>query len=148
MKAGGKTDHPSLSASFYHSDSGLLIEVEEDNDRIYPSTHSLSLALFPLCGIIHPHTSSPLSPLSIIPSTHQPGRVYLMTQAITFFLFFFSSLPPEPRVSRAEPEHVCVRLCFVFFLLLCVCVSCCVSVCVCVSMCVISSGLAALTWAR
>lgn len=105
--------------------------------------HILSLSLFPLCGIIHPHTSSPLFPLSIIPSTHQPGRVYLMTQAISFFVFF-SSLLPEPRVSRAEPEHVCVRLCF--FLLLCVCPVVCLYVCV--SMCVISSGLAALTWAR
>lgn len=53
--------------------------------------HILSLSLFPLCGIIHPHTSSPLFPLSIIPSTHQPGRVYLMTQAISFFCFFFLS---------------------------------------------------------
>lgn len=48
-----ETDHPSLSASFYHSNSRLLIEVEEDNDRIYSSTRlsfiftisSLSVAL-------------------------------------------------------------------------------------------------------
>lgn len=92
-----------------------------------------SLSLFPLCGIIHPHTSSPLFPLSIIPSTHKPGRVYLMTQAISFFCCccFFSSLLPEPRVSRAEPEHVCVRLCF-FIFYYCVCVLLCVCTYVCV----------------
>lgn len=110
-----KTDHPSLSASFYHSNSRLLIEVEEDNDRIYFCRSSLSLSvalsilssLFPLCPFI--------------PST-QPGRVYLMTQAISFFLYCQATSEP------AEPERACA------------------SVFVCVSMCVISSGLAALTW--
>lgn len=63
MKAGGKTDHPSLSASFYHSDSGLLIEVEEDNDRIYSSTHSLSLSLSSLWHYPSSHFLPSLSSL-------------------------------------------------------------------------------------
>ena len=93
MKAGGeKADHPSLSAPFYHGNSGLLIEVEEDNDHIYSSTHLYFRSL---------HIQPPLS-APFIPST-QPGRVYLMTQAISFFPL----LPSQP----AEPERVCVCVC-------------------------------------
>ncbi len=99
-----KTDHPSLSALFYHSNSRLLIEVEEDNDRIYSSTH-LSFLSLSLCCIIRPRNFSSLFPLSpFIPSTH-PGRVYLTTQAISFFHHCQATSQP------AKPERVCVCVC-------------------------------------
>lgn len=60
-----RTDHPSLSASFYHSNSGLLIEVEEDNDRIYSSTHLsfLSLSLSVSLSILTLSPSLTLHPI-------------------------------------------------------------------------------------
>ena len=76
-----KTHHSSLQASFDHCNSQLVIEVEEDNDCIYSSTH-----LFFLSAALSIRTISFLSPpCPFIPST-QPGRVYLMTRALSCFL--------------------------------------------------------------
>lgn len=95
-----QTDHPSLSAWFYHSNSGLLIEVEEDNDRIYSSTHLsfLSLSIF-LCFIIHPHTF-PLSLSSLTLHPIHTARESLSDDPDYYFFFFFYSSSVAKSASR------------------------------------------------
>lgn len=126
-----QTDHPSLSAWFYHSNSGLLIEVEEDNDRIYSSTHLSFLSLSLYLSLFH-YPSSHFPPLSFLshPSSHphsQGESIWWPRLLNSFFFFFFLCC----QVSQPN-LNMCVCPCF--------------CVCMCVSMRLISSGLAALTW--
>lgn len=65
-----RTERPSLSTSFYHSNRRLLIEVEEDNDHIYSSPHllfhsfSLSLSVSPPLSSSFPTLSPSIRPHS------------------------------------------------------------------------------------
>lgn len=73
MLSGEKTDHSSLSSSFYHSYRRLVIEVEENNDHLFLNISVLPLSLcLVVCCIILTIPPPPFSTLSSHP--HSQGE--------------------------------------------------------------------------